>query len=128
MAIISTELTLVTTVTVLGALSGLAAIRDAGNQEAVDVANAIRAVDPSFSYQGNQISGANGSIASTAGASFQRPTPVPFTMQDSSGSTTPNAASAPAAAPSRRGGRASRAPSSAAALPLTPVSLPPPQD
>jgi hypothetical protein len=82
-AIISAELVLVMTILGIGGITGLVALRDALVAESADLANAIRAVDPSFSYSGTGLAGATTGpalagmpTAATAGSAFVRNAPT----------------------------------------------------
>ena len=63
--VISTELTLVATILVIGMVVGLTSVRDQIVQELADVAGAISEIDQSYSF--SAITGHN---SSTAGADF----------------------------------------------------------
>ena len=64
--VVSTELVLISTITVIGLIVGLTTVRDVVVIELADVADAISEIDQSYSY--GQIKGHCGS---TAGVTFQ---------------------------------------------------------
>ena len=64
-AIIATEFVFLATILVVGILVGMVAVRDAVNNELVDVANAVGSANQSYSF-----SGTRSSCASTAGSAF----------------------------------------------------------
>jgi hypothetical protein len=65
-AVFTMELLLVSTITVLGLVTGLTQVRDAVNAELGDVAGAVEGLDQSFSVPGMSSGG-----SSVAGSGFQ---------------------------------------------------------
>jgi hypothetical protein len=68
-AILSTELILILVITVIGLITGLVALRDAVDLQLTDLAGAIAAIDPSYSWDGMMYVNAvpsSGIMASTA--------------------------------------------------------------
>jgi hypothetical protein len=77
-AILSTELILILVITVIGLITGLVALRDAVDLQLADLAGAIAAIDPSYSWSGMQYkcnvatSGITGtSYAAVAGSHYK---------------------------------------------------------
>jgi hypothetical protein len=75
-AVISTELLLVSSISLFGAISGLTSMRNALNSAQATYANAVMSISPNFSYAGYELMGSNGNpIASVPGVNFQAPAP-----------------------------------------------------
>ena len=55
--IVSLELLLISTILVIGLITGLAAVRDATVSELADTAEAINQIDQSYSYDGKDLTG-----------------------------------------------------------------------
>jgi hypothetical protein len=68
-ALIATEWVFVATILVLGSITGLVAVRQAVIVELVDFANAVMALNTSYSF-----SGQSNCESSTAGSSYQKTT------------------------------------------------------
>jgi hypothetical protein len=64
--IVSAELVLIATILVIGLIVGMVAIRDAMTAEMHDVAEAIGALDQSYSFEGILDLGTNAEVAGTS--------------------------------------------------------------
>ena len=74
--LVSTELILVTTIVVIGLITGLTSIRDAAVNELSSVANAIQDMNQSFTFSGTQSNsaatfGSDGTVSQIAEIDFQ---------------------------------------------------------
>ena len=66
--ILSTEATILWTITVLGTVVGLVAVRNAAVTEHTEMANTLLTFDQTYSYSGLQLNGGTSDLAQTNGA------------------------------------------------------------
>ncbi len=69
-AVLTSELILITAITVLGAIPGLVALRNAENASLATLANSLLAIQTSFSFSGYEIVGTNGTTIAVVGGAF----------------------------------------------------------
>lgn len=67
---LTSELVLVSTITVLGVTAGLVALRDATMAELHDLSEAVGALNQSYAYQGIDFLGTDATLGSVAGSIF----------------------------------------------------------
>ena len=67
---LTSELVLVSTITVLGVTAGLVALRDATMAELHDLSGAVGALNQSYAYQGIDFLGTDATLGSVAGSIF----------------------------------------------------------
>ena len=69
-AILSAELCLIMVLLVIGMVVGLTALRDAVDFQLADIAGAIAALDPGYSFTGLKYTGIGASVAIVPGSKF----------------------------------------------------------
>jgi Flp pilus assembly pilin Flp len=69
-ALIAAEWAIVSTILVLGVITGLVAVRNAVNSELVEFANALMSMDHGFSYPSEDLFCDNGVLKATTGGGF----------------------------------------------------------
>ncbi|HVS38941.1 MAG TPA: hypothetical protein VMS17_25510 [Gemmataceae bacterium] len=82
-AVVSAEVVLVISLTVIGIIPGLVALRNAENASLADIGNALLAVQTSFSFAGFSIVAGGTTIATVGGVSYSASNTTFFTSAES---------------------------------------------